>query len=353
MTITSDSEELNFKQFCEKNMDDAFKVDCKEFLKVADTVEAYLKHMGMLCALIYVNMNSLNLKLSNGYMRNHTVIVVPKGHGKTTFLKEIVSKKFLSIMDEKMYESELVKLENSVFEKKVCVHDDLIQGFCGLKRTQREQLVGFWTSMMSAKRYSRQGGGRKEVKGDCCICFGMASNSWEKHYEEMFESTFLDRVIVLYYKLSDEQIMETLHHIDNLTEQDVPFPKIKFEIAKKPFVISLKNVYADDEFKKLRYDLAMEAHKQDVMSPMRALQRIDTIMMASAFTNGRKIVTKSDFIVAKMMFYMLLSSPKIIFSPMKMYYSCKKKYPFMKDAEIAEMMGISQNSLKCMKYRGK
>lgn len=327
--------------------DKKIEQDNKETLELADKIETFLKFWGEFSIIPIVNANSINLKLSETYEQlNNTLIIAPKGGGKSTLLKQILIKsnpKFIVGLPKKMFESELVKKGNDFFNDKILVHDDLITAFNGVSSKQREQLTNFWTQLLSHYSYSRE---NYRIDAKCACLFGIASESFGKYKNQLFESTFLDRFIMS-QKMSVEGEEEVvLEHRDYLKQNKINFPTIKL-----PFTKSKKSVEMeyDKTFLKERNKYALELNTYNIMTAQRAQNYIDIFMMSNALLNGRKKVSQSDLEIYKLVHPFHIGVNFYDVDKERIVLQSIKTDPMLKDKARAETLSISRSYLYQLK----
>jgi hypothetical protein len=276
------------------NTSEEFEKDNSISIKIAETIEAYLKGMGIIGLIIAINSLSLCVDLPKQYkQRNSVILILGRGSAKSTLLIDILSQsnpKMFTKLDKKLFESQLVEKPKEYFHNKVLIHDDLIIAFTGMSTKQRQQLVNFFTSLLSDKEYSRERNNQlKDV--DCLCIFGLAKENYSKYMKELMNATFFDRFVRVTMDISRDDKLRILQHRDNIKEKDIDYPKIKLPYKKKKTKVQLN---FSNEMKSKRNSLAMELDDYNILSFARAQNFIDVFLMSNALLNGRKVVKKTD-----------------------------------------------------------
>ena len=121
-----------------------FQEECKVTIDIVSKVDNYLKNTGWLYACSIVGINTLNIKQDYKDPRCHIILVVPKGHSKSTFMRHIFKPSKSLFLPNKAFESLLVKNKKNIFDNKVIINDDLIPLFTGLNTKQLQQFTGLF-----------------------------------------------------------------------------------------------------------------------------------------------------------------------------------------------------------------
>ena len=271
----------------------SFEKDNLNSLKFIKEVEKIWKGLGEFYLIPFINMHTLFVE--TGKQKNSSLIILIKGGSKSDFLTTIYSNnpKSCVLLPEKMYESMLSKKPKEFFNNKIMIHTDLIAGFTGLNNKQREQLISFWTSILSDMRYERQD--VQEIKLDSCVVmFGLAFNNYHKYKERLFESTFLDRVTTINKPISLLEKVEILRFMlknDLKNAQKVRKNAIfRLKMRKKPLKIAIFM----PKFEQKIVDFSIDFDILGVMSFTRAKNYIVNFLMANAYFNDRLEVTEND-----------------------------------------------------------
>jgi len=283
------------------DVSESFERDNVKSVEIAEAIEDYLQGMGVVGLIVAINSISLCLDLPEQYkQRNSVILILDRGAAKSTLLVDLLAKsnpKMFTKLDKKLFESELVQKPKEYFHNKVLVHDDLIIAFTGMSTKQRQQLINFFTSLLSDKEYSRERNNQlKDV--DCLCVFGIAKENYSKHTKELLNATFFDRFIRVTMDLERDDKLKILQHRDNLKANNVKYPKIKLPYKKKKTKVEL---VLSVEMKAERNKLAMELDDYNILSFARAQNFIDVFLMANALLNGRKEVKNNDLELYKLL----------------------------------------------------
>lgn len=268
----------------------------KTFKTLRESVRIALEiEKGLSCyfqVAIPVVVNSLTIMIKHYHFRedNNNLIVMPRGFGKSKLLYHILAKsnpKFVYSVEDKIYETEILRYPDETFKQKVWVIDDLITTFRGTNTKQREQLMGFFNSFLTKGCYQRRG---IKVEGRIVCMFGLATENYLKYHKEMFLSTFLDRLIPIKYTFNQEEIDKILDEEDKLG-----IPCVRLPFKKRLAKITLSNKFKD-EIKKI----AKRLHVLANYSPIRAKHYVENFLMANTYLNKRKDVCYDDLRLFKL-----------------------------------------------------
>jgi hypothetical protein len=245
-----------------------------------------LHYLGYPSIPVIVNIASINI-VEVTQPANSTLLIWPRGFGKGTLLEDILQKsnpKFFPELPSKLFESEILKLPDEFFDKKVWIHEDLITLFRGTSTKQRQQLMNFFNVFLSRGHYSRKD---RKVKGKIVCAFGVAREFYRGPYRrEMFQLTFLDRFSKIWFDL-DESTKSKILELRNENSEARP-PRVKL-----PFKSNTK-VEIPEEFNKEINEIAINWDRNNVMSFVRAQITIQNFLRACAFLNKRKSVEEVD-----------------------------------------------------------
>ena len=265
-----------------------FAKENKHTLDTISYINSFLYALGEVYTISFINMHSLFINTS-GQQKNNNLILVPKGFGKTTFLKAVAenNKKKVTVLPEKMYESLLSKRGKTYFNNKLLVHYDLIQALSGVDKKQREQLVGFWTSLLSDGRYHRQN--QEPVENiKCSVAFGMAKESFVTNRRMLYDSTMLDRMTLLHKTISMEDKSKIYDYRVNADSSKM---KLKFVTGKRAVI------FDSQKFSPLIKQFVMELDKFKIMTSTRAQDYVCNFLLCNAFFNSRNEVTDNDYLM--------------------------------------------------------
>ena len=150
-------------------MSNSFLTSNKVSMDIFKKINDYLHGWGYAALIVCVNSMTLFLDLPSHFRQlNSTLGITQKGAGKSTLLVHILAKsnpKLFQPLPKKMFESQLIQQPEQYFNGKILIHDDIIVGFGGLSKKQRQQLVNFFTSLLSDGSYDRQDFGHlKDIK---------------------------------------------------------------------------------------------------------------------------------------------------------------------------------------------
>ncbi len=326
-----------------RNKSPEFKEANKVSLKIAEEIERVLKFNGLASLITIVNSMSLSLKLPSQFkQRNSTLAVNNKGGGKSTLLIHILAKsnpKFFQILPKKMFESELIDKDHKYFHNKILIHDDIIAAIGGMSKKQREQLIGFFTLLLSDGHYSRDG---KVLDGiDCLSHFGIAMESFIKHRKDLIEATFLDRFATYRVRLTHQLKADILRHRDGMFENNIQLPKIKLPLTK-----SKKTITFDLEQSTINEinRLALELDMYNVISSTRAQSYIRIFMLSNALLNGRATATKYDLELYQLLHPYHLESSYDMSKKHKIIATLRAN-PGITVSKIQKLTGIPESTL--------
>ncbi len=268
-------------------------------LKIATEIEEVLKFKGLPSLIPIINSCSISLKLPQQYKQlNSTLCIDKRGFGKSTLLIGILAKsnpKFFQVLPKKIFESQLVENPKDYYHNKILIHDDLIASFGGTSTKQRQQLVSFFTQLLSDRNYSREGKTQlKEVR--CLAHFGIAWESYTQYRKQLLDSTFLDRLAPYKVPLNNNQQMEILEKRDDMKNKDIKLPKIKLPLKKGSSRVKL---ILNESLRKERNILCMELDQRNIMTACRAQNYIDIFMMSNALLNERNKTVPEDLEIYK------------------------------------------------------
>jgi len=307
---------------------DHFVESNKVTFDFAQKVEIYLLNFYWIAIIVIVNCMTLSLDLSKNSMRNSICLVTNKGGGKSTLLIRILALNnldFFTILPKKVFESLLLEKGSEYFNNKIIVHDDLIIAFTGLNEKQLSQLLGFFTSLLSDKSYSRQD---REVKADCLCMFGVALEHMQKFRKVMDLATFTDRVPFVLKSYSDEEKRKTLKY----NKQEIPAIKLPLTQTKTKILLKLTpEMEVDIE------DICMQLDSFGIMSWKRAQSHIHNFLMANALLNKRKETNIHDLTLFKKVLPFYLDS--IGMSHVMLLNKAIAENPEKKDTELMKILG--------------
>lgn len=317
---------------------EGFKQANWKSMEIATKIEAVLRFNGFASLIPIVGCMSLCLDLPNQLkQRNSTLNVSPRGTGKSTLLIHILAKsnpRFFQVLPKKMFESLLLDEPRAYFHNKILVHDDIIIAFGGTNKKQREQLTGFFTSLLSDGSYSRKD---KKLENIICLAlFGIAKESFEYHRKDLLESTFLDRFASYAVHMTKEQKLEVLEFRDLMETQDIRLPKIKLPLKKSKKKVKLN---LSENEKKIIRTLAMELESYSVMSAVRAQNYIKIFLMSNALLNERDVAGSYDLELYQMVHQYHLES-SVVMDKKRKLLALKQKYPGKTAKEFAKMLNV-------------
>ncbi|MFC2154299.1 hypothetical protein ACFLRC_02370 [Candidatus Altiarchaeota archaeon] len=262
----------------------------KEINNLVHKISEYLYHYTLLSVVVIVNCLTINLNIGKEDVTNSNLLNVPAGFGKTTLVHKILAQsnpRYIISLPDKIYESLLTsEFPLEAYQKKVWVLDDLLTSFRGVSTKQRDQLMGFFNSILAKRRYERQKlPPIEDIKISCM--FGIASKNYERYQKKMFEHTFLERVVPVKYDF------------DLNTAEDICTRKRRPVKGKKPkVVLPFRKKNVDISIPSDLYVPVMECnrklHGSSGMSMPRGQEYIDNFIRASAFLNGRKEACMCD-----------------------------------------------------------
>lgn len=312
-----------------------YEEDNRKTIEIINYINKFLLDLGEYFIIPYINCHTISIQTS-GTQLNSNLLLLPKGCGKTTFLKALVrgNKKITNLLPEKMFESELIQKSKESYNYKICIHYDLIFGMFGLNTKQRQQVLSFWTGLLSDGRYCRDKSQHlNEIK--TLGVFGMAKDSFMKHKEDLFEQTFLDRMVMINRDITKQEKKKIL----NFRRTNNDTTKFKLPIKRvKPINISLNmNKFGDsiDE-------MALELDDYNIISFNRAQDYISLFLKANCFINGRKSVNENDLELYKKIHHYHFEKTDLS----KISYLIKmiKDNPNLNHTQLIERLGWSKKT---------
>ncbi|MBU4348644.1 hypothetical protein KJ671_04055 [Patescibacteria group bacterium] len=324
------------------------RIEITKLLNSEKEIKKFLKANKILLQYIYeISISLLNYEIismaclvcsyspfvkTNRAQKCNLLIIAPKGSGKSTLSKILAfaNRKFFLELPKKPFESLLLKKGSNYFNLKVLLHSDLITCLFGLTLKQRQQLLSFFTELLSDGFYSRDS---ESISAECAVIFGIASENFEVHRAELVNLTFLERVMPITKKITRAEEVENLEK-----SSDNPLIKIKLKFPNKPKKIDSN--FTNEEITKInRYSL--ELKDLGIMSSIRAKNWIILFCQSNALLNGRNEVCKYDLTVFEIIYPLIKNSCG---SPNKITFlqSILKKYPNAKDTELMKLTGWSR-----------
>jgi hypothetical protein len=232
---------------------------------------------------------------------NSSLLIAPSGTGKSELLERILcnsNSKHFTLLDSKIFESELVAKGKEYFHNKVLVRGDILTNFRGMTTKQREQLSGFWVEALEG-RYTREREGQRLEAISTMVLFGMAKEQYAYFSSELLSATFFDRVPTYVHNVDMQMKDAVLKFKDDRDERNpkvkrplimLPLPKDRIE-DKAKVTVSFPH---DEEINKKIRAYACELDIYGIQSSSRAQDYIKVIMMCNALLNERRTVSKSD-----------------------------------------------------------
>jgi hypothetical protein len=326
----------------------SFEEDCAVSLDFIKKIDSFLYGVSEFYLIPYVNIHTLFIETSK--QKNSNLIIMPRGCSKSTFLFNLADQhpKWFYCPPSKMFESQLVSLKKNDLHMKVCVHDDLIIAFLGLTKKQREQLIGFWTKILSDGNYERLQN-KDLIDVTTVSVFGLARESFDEHRKNFVTSTLMDRMVPIHLDFNNDEKKEILRF--RKVNLGVSFPKIKIKShnRKKPVVIDVPI-----EFNQLIDDWAMELDGLNVVSFARAQDYITNFLKAHAYLNEREKVGENDVKMYKKLHFFHIDSRDL--TKIDQLVSGIKRYQNLNHDRRIEALGWSRATyfryLKMAKNRG-
>jgi len=260
----------------------------QELFKLVKPISDYLYGYELIAPIVIVNALTINLKLRPDEATNSTLLICPKGHGKTTLLYHILQKsnpQWFPRLPDKLFESEILKEPDEIFRRKVWVQDDLVTTFRGTSTKQREQLMGFHNAFLTKGEYGRKG---RTVQGRIVCIYGIASEAYKKRYaKEMFHSTFMDRFMPIMYRF-DEAIERELLKAKRKNKGKTP-PHVELPFKEQPIDVRIPK-----RFEVEIDEMAIELSTDGIMTALRAQTYIQNFLRSCAAINERDEVCEDD-----------------------------------------------------------
>lgn len=261
--------------------------------KIVGQIRDYLYGFSLIAIPVIVNILTLNVKMSADESTNSVLLILPKGCAKTTLLHGILQRsnpEQFPQLPEKLFESEILKEPDKIFQNKVWVEDDLITTFRGTSTKQRDQLMGFFSTLLTKGEYGRR---HVRKKGRILCVFGLAKERWKNYKKGMFEATFSDRFAPIILDFDNSDKLRILEHRSK-TNPARELPTVKLPLKKKPVEVKLPA-----KLNREIHMLAMFLDSKGVMSFARAQTFIINFLKANADLNGRKKVEADDLMLFK------------------------------------------------------
>jgi hypothetical protein len=262
--------------------------------EISRIVSSYLPGWEKLSIAAAINMLTLSIKTPENVPPNSNLLVVPKGGGKNTFLNAIMqcsNPEFIIKTAERQFEY-FISEEADIFDNKVWTIEDLIISFKGLTTKQREQLISFYTSMLSNMSFERMDirGYKRLIKGRIVCMFGFAAEDFHYERESLWTSTFLERAVPLYAHWDADTINRIRERtIGRHYRNTDPLPEVRL-----PFRKELIDIRMSEDIKQELQVLVNRLAKKTNMSYSRATNYICNFLKANAYLNGREVVSMND-----------------------------------------------------------
>jgi hypothetical protein len=277
---------LLFEEKSEEFRKNNFKI-----IEWATVIDKYLIGCGKFYITPLVNIHTLCLKVNKEtYQLNSNLIVDDAGYGKTTFLKILnksIGKKILWL-SSKIYPHELVGLGDDKFNNKILIHDDLVVAFSGLKTKTRQQLIGFFTLLLSEHFFEML---NRKISGKCLCMLGMARFGFGRNKYILFESTFFERVVPIYNMIRDNDDKFGIIKLKNDRDFDGDkLPKLDLSVNK----YKDKKIKVNNKIKNEIIGLSLQFENIHFLSATRMSKYILQFCMANALINGRDEANEYD-----------------------------------------------------------
>jgi len=326
-----------------------FQKDCKVTLRLIDQVESWLEGWAIPSIVPIVNSMNINLKMPEHVSKlNSCLLIAPRGTGKSELLERILWRSnptHFTLLDSKIFESELVAKGKEYFHNKVLVHPDILTAFQGLTPKQRQQLNYLWTGALEGN-YSRE---RYHLEGiSTMVLFGMAKEQYALFRGELLSATFFDRVPAYVHNVDMQMKSSLMKFKDDRDERNpkikrplivLPLPKDRIE-DKAKVAVSFPH---DEEMNAKIRAYALELDMYEVQSASRAQDYIKVFVMCNALLNGRRTVSKSDLTLYALVHPLFISSGRNL-SVERLVLSTIKANPDLSDMELIEKSGIAKRT---------
>jgi hypothetical protein len=322
-----------------------------ETIRLANEINKYLHGYQKVSMLLLPNICSLR----TDYLQrpNSNLLVEDKGGGKSTLFNMIYhsNPKNITKLPSKMYASDMVKWDKTCWQNKLLMHDDLIPAFSGLSIKSKEQLMGFFTELLSAGEYKQLG---NEIKDAVCnAMFGMARDYYYQEQikpgimskdesdgesksksfkEKLFTSTFTDRVVIVTPpEKTDEQKLDVMEFMRNRQSK---IPIIKLPINK------FKKISIDyDKIDLIALDsMCIDFDKSRVISAQRAQNYCINFMKGNAMLNNRSCVTNYDLELLRELFPLHIAN----LTNYELVYKGMHDFPDLDDSEIIKRIKVAR-----------
>jgi len=320
-----------------------------ETIRIGRLISNYLYGYEQVAMLIIPNICSLWTDFIQ--RPNSNLFVEDMGGGKSTLFDIIYqsNKKYITKLPSKIYAHELSKtFDKKNFQNKLLMHDDLIPAFSGLSKKSKEQLIGFFTELLSSGKYMQLGHG---ISGDCNALFGIARKFFYEHQikpnlpmideqgnskysmqEQLFTDTFTDRVIQIRPLVKTNE--EKLKIIDFMRKRNCELPKIKLPIGKKKKIILNYDDIDLETFDKICLDF----DKSKIISIQRAHNYCSNFLKGNALLNGRNRVNNYDLEMLQDLFPLHFTRN----TTYNKVFLALQNFTDLNDNEIIEKIGIAR-----------
>jgi len=324
-----------------------FQKDCKVTLRLIGQVESWLEGWAIPSIVPIVNSMNINLKMPEHISKlNSSLLIAPRGTGKSELLERILWRSnptHFTLLDSKIFESELVAKGKEYFHNKVLVHPDILTAFQGLTPKQRQQLNYFWTGILEGN-YSRERNRLEDVR--TMVLFGMAKEQYALFRGELLSATFFDRVPAYVHNVDIQMKSSLMKFKDDRDERNpktkrplivLPLPDDRIE-DKVRVAVSFPH---DEEINAKIRAYALELDMYEVQSASRAQDYIKVFMMCNALLNGQRAVSKSDLALYALVHPLFISSGRNL-SVERLVLSTIKANPDLSDRELIEKSSLTR-----------
>lgn len=216
------------------------------------------------------------------------IIVAPSGQMKSSIMDDVVKifpEKIL-MLSSRHTPFGLVKEYGDKLKNKTWVNNDMVRTFTGISRTKIEEIVGFYSELMSEKTSGSATAFGSALK-DCKMNMigNIAMISYNDVKDKFITATFSERVLFFVYVIDKNDIRFK-------TKKGMPIMDslINIQLKETEFIISKKQKIRICELSDKLVEIAHYGQYS-----MRPDEIVESFICAYALLNGRDKIKDSDF----------------------------------------------------------
>lgn len=223
------------------------------------------------------------------------IIVAPSGQMKSSIMDDVV-KMFpenILMLSSRHTPFGLVKEYGDKLKNKTWVNNDMVRTFTGISRTKIEEIVGFYSELMSEKTSGSATAFGSALK-DCKMNMigNIAMISYNDVKDKFISATFSERVLFFVYVIDKNDIRyktkKGMPMVDSLMNLSLSPTEINISKQQKKRICDISD------------DLVKIAHYGQYS--MRPDEIVESFICAYALLNGRNKIKESDFKVFEDLF---------------------------------------------------